>query len=83
MKFGELRIGKASGSILAHTLKVRKQTFRKGRILSEDDLKSLVEAGFDTVVVVTLEKEDIHEGWLAQLLAPTFLFHRQRPDAAI
>ncbi len=69
MKFGELRIGKASGSILAHTLKVRKQTFRKGRILSEDDLKSLVEAGFDTVVVVTLEKEDIHENTAAQRLA--------------
>ncbi len=71
MKFGKLRIGTALGAILAHTLKVGKQTFRKGRILSEKDLKFLVEAGFNSVVAVTLETEDLHENAAAQRLAST------------
>ena len=69
MKFGEIPIHKASGAILAHTLKIGKQTFRKGRLLTQEDINIIDGASIKTVVAVKLEKEDLHENSAAQRLA--------------
>ena len=69
MKFGNLSVDEAAGTILAHSLKVGTNTFRKGRTLSDDDVASLRDAGIETVVAVRLEENDLHENEAAQRLA--------------
>jgi molybdenum cofactor cytidylyltransferase len=67
--FGDLTVDKAAGAILAHSLKVGKQSFRKGRTLSDDDIALLRKADFDTIVAVRLESTDLHENEAAERLA--------------
>ena len=69
MIFGDLTVDKAAGAILAHSLKVGKQSFRKGRTLSDDDIALLRKADFDTIVAVRLESTDLHENEAAERLA--------------
>jgi len=67
--FGDLPVDKAAGAILAHSLKVGKHTFRKGRTLAEDDLAVLKSVGIETVVAVQPEENDLHENTAAERLA--------------
>jgi molybdenum cofactor cytidylyltransferase len=67
--FGDLPVDEAAGAILAHSLKVAKHTFRKGRTLSDDDLAALRESKIETIVAVQLEENDLHENTAAERLA--------------
>jgi molybdenum cofactor cytidylyltransferase len=69
MKFGETPVADCAGAILAHSLKVSKSVFKKGRMLSAADVETLTAAGFRTVVVARLEPGDVGENDAAAELA--------------
>lgn len=69
MIFGPVPVVAATGTILAHSLRVGRATFKKGRLLSAEDCAALAEAGHDDVVVARLESEDIGEDAAAETLA--------------
>ena len=67
--FADLNVKKALGAILAHSQKVGKHTFRKGRTLSAADINDLNNSGIKTVTAIQLEKGDLHENDAAERLA--------------
>ena len=76
MKFGEIAVVDAEGAILAHTHRLgaasggrRGPVFKKGRVLSAADLKTLDDAGVQTVWAAVLEPGDINENDAADRLA--------------
>jgi molybdenum cofactor cytidylyltransferase len=69
MKFGKTPVGEAKGAILAHGIAVDGAGFKKGRVLSRDDLAVLREAGIATVIAARLEPGDIGEDEAAAQIA--------------
>lgn len=69
MQFGPTAVEKAEGCILAHSLRGKGFAFKKGRVLSTDDITALTAAGIDEVVVARLEADDVHEDEAAGSLA--------------
>jgi molybdenum cofactor cytidylyltransferase len=80
MIFGALPLEQCRGAILAHAVRVGDQLFKKGRFLSQDDLKALAEAGLDKVVVARLEVGDVGEDEAAAALATAVAGHNVRVD---
>ncbi|MFM2043269.1 MAG: hypothetical protein RLY86_1845 [Pseudomonadota bacterium] len=69
MVFGDLPLAAAEGAILAHSLTLPGFTFRKGRILSADDLARLAAAGLKQVTVAKPGPEDVGEDQAAARIA--------------
>ena len=69
MKFGQVRLDRAEGAVLVHSLRTNDRTFRKGRVLEANDVAHLSEAGFEEVTAAQLENGDIHEDEAAHRLA--------------
>ena len=69
MKFGSIPTATAEGSILAHSHRVEKRTFKKGRTLSAEDIVALLDVGYEHVIAATLEAGDIGEDLGAARLA--------------
>ncbi len=69
MIFGEFALGAAEGVFLAHTLKLGRRTFRKGRQLSVADLESLREEGVGSVTGARLDEDDLGEDAAAAAVA--------------
>lgn len=69
MRFGPLPLADAAGAILAHSLKLAGLSFRKGRVLSGEDIAALAAAGLDTVVAALPEPGDVAEDAAAARLA--------------
>ena len=69
MKFGEVPVAEAAGAILAHSLKLDATAFKKGRVLSPDDLAVIEAAGLKRIVVARLDPGDIREDAAAQRVA--------------
>jgi molybdenum cofactor cytidylyltransferase len=69
MKFGEISVAEATGAILAHSVKLAGRALRKGRILSEEDVAALAEAGLTTIIAARLEGDDLGEDAAATALA--------------
>ncbi len=69
MKFGDTPLDQATGAILAHHLKLGGRVFKKGRVLTADDVAALREAGVTTVVAVRLEPGDVGEDEAADRIA--------------
>ena len=69
MKFGPLPLVEAEGALLAHSLHLGAQSFKKGRLLSKADLAQLAAAGLTQVVVAKLEADDVGENEAADALA--------------
>jgi molybdenum cofactor cytidylyltransferase len=69
MTFGPVAPDEAEGTVLAHSQKVGGATFKKGRILSADDVTALKEAGFQEVIVARYGPEDVPEDEAARELA--------------
>lgn len=61
MQFGSVPLDKAQGIILAHAVRTADRTFKKGRVLSQDDVAALAAAGIAAVVGARLEAEDVPE----------------------
>ena len=69
MKFGAVPASEVEGAILAHSITVGAQTWRKGRILSADDVRQLQSAGMTEVVVASKAPDDLDENKAAELIA--------------
>jgi molybdenum cofactor cytidylyltransferase len=69
MIFADLPVTEAAGALLVHSVRIGKLVFKKGRLLSEDDVRSLSEAGRKAVTVVRLEPGDVGEDDAATRLA--------------
>lgn len=67
MQFGSVPLDKAEGGILAHA--VREARFKKGRVLSADDVAALRAAGLKEVVIARLEADDVPEDEAAARIA--------------
>lgn len=68
MLFGETPVAAAEGAILAHTLRARGRTLKKGTVLDAEGLRALADAGFATVVTARLEEGDLSEDEAAAAL---------------
>lgn len=69
MLFGDLPLEEAEGAILAHSLKLPGTMFRKGRVLSAEDIAVLADAGQTTVTAAKLGPEDVGEDLAAARIA--------------
>lgn len=69
MKFGPVPVAEAAGSLLAHGLKRGELVYRKGRVLSAQDVAALQGEGVHEVIVVQLQADDVHEDEAARQLA--------------
>jgi molybdenum cofactor cytidylyltransferase len=61
MIFGDTPVDEAEGAILAHAIKLGSVGFKKGRMLSADDVAALAKVGVTSVVAARLETGDVHE----------------------
>jgi molybdenum cofactor cytidylyltransferase len=71
MKFGPVAIAEAEGGILAHAIRAGERLFKKGHVLTRDDLALLKDAGVREVIVARLEDGDIPEDEAAARIART------------
>ena len=69
MIFDRFDCGAAQGVILAHTLRTPGKTFKKGRVLSSDDLHEIQHNGIEQVLGARLEPGDVDEDRAALELA--------------
>lgn len=69
MEFRHFPLDQAEGAILAHSVKAEGQSFKKGRVLSADDVAALTAAGHTEVIAARLEPDDIPEDAAAQEIA--------------
>jgi molybdenum cofactor cytidylyltransferase len=69
MIFAEQPVAEAAGAVLVHSVRIGKLAFKKGRVLSIDDVRALSEAGRRTVAVVRLEPGDVGEDAAATRIA--------------
>ena len=69
MRFGPVPVSKTAGTRLAHSLSEGSVRLRKGRLLTEQDVCQLMEAGVEEVVVARLEPDDVDEDEAAASLA--------------
>lgn len=71
MKFGPVALEQAKGKLLAHNIAGSngRRTFRKGRVLTDDDLAKLREMNRTTVYVAELDEDDVDENSAAQMVA--------------
>ena len=76
MIFGETPLDQAEGAILAHSLKVGAQRFKKGRVLSGEDVAALAAANLESVIAARLEADDVHEDAAATAIAEALLGDR-------
>ncbi len=69
MKFGSFPLADAKGVILAHGIKLADRVFKKGRVLSDEDISVLSDAGNKAVTGVKLERDDVPEDVAARKVA--------------
>jgi len=69
MKFGPVAAADAIGAVLAHSVKLAGRSLKKGRVLSQEDVASLVEAGVAELIVARLEPGDVPEDEAATAVA--------------
>ncbi len=74
MTFGEVPVWDAEGAVLAHSLALKEGRLRKGRVLTDADLRQLAASGYEAVTVARMEAGDLDEdtaaAQLAKALAP-------------
>lgn len=69
MKFGTVPTSESAGSILAHSVQAGAARLKKGCILRDADVVTLLGAGIAEITVAQLEAGDIHEDRAAQVVA--------------
>jgi molybdenum cofactor cytidylyltransferase len=69
VKFGPVALAHARGCVLAHSQKLPEGTLKKGKVLDDDDLHRLAAAGVQSVIVATLESDDVAENDAAGMVA--------------
>ncbi|MES2254615.1 MAG: molybdopterin-binding/glycosyltransferase family 2 protein [Pseudomonadota bacterium] len=69
MQFGRFPVAGATGAILAHGVRQGTFSFRKGRVLSQDDIRALQEAGISDITIAWAEPGDVPEDEAAARIA--------------
>jgi len=69
MRFGPTRTSEAAGAILAHSLSVAGGRIKKGRALTEEDVRRLIAAGHAEVMTARLDPDDVGEDAAADRVA--------------
>jgi molybdenum cofactor cytidylyltransferase len=69
MFFGEVPVSEAEGAVLAHSVTLPGAKFRKGRVLSADDVAALGKAGLAGVTVARHDPDDVAEDEAARRAA--------------
>ena len=69
MIFGEAPVAQAQGLILAHSVRLPGRAFKKGHVLSADDIQVLLAANIETVSGARLEADDVGEDEAALAVA--------------
>ena len=69
MKFGPVPLKDAEGALLAHSIRLERAVFRKGRLLSAADLAALAQAGVEEVTAARFEPGDMDEDGAAAAIA--------------
>ena len=69
MRFDRVSVADAAGAVLAHSMRVGGRTFRKGRVLSAEDVELLEREGCDAVVGARFDPGDVAEDQAAQAAA--------------
>tara|TARA_Y100001960_G_C14762785_1_gene875054 strand:+ start:1468 stop:3117 length:1650 start_codon:yes stop_codon:yes gene_type:complete len=69
MHFGPIPIKESIGAILAHTIRVDKNIYKKGHVLTKSDVKDLEDFGLTEIVGAVLENDDIAENMAAKNIA--------------
>jgi molybdenum cofactor cytidylyltransferase len=69
MQFGRSPVAQAAGAILAHGVRQGGLSFRKGRVLSDDDIAQLEDSGIGEITVARLESGDVAEDQAATRIA--------------
>jgi molybdenum cofactor cytidylyltransferase len=73
MRFGPVPLAEAEGAILAHSVRLPGGAFKKGRVLSADDVKALAAAGRSEVIAARLGPGDIGEDAAADTVASALM----------
>ncbi|MEE8499441.1 MAG: molybdopterin-binding protein, partial [Kiloniellales bacterium] len=73
MIFGDTPLAEAEGAILAHSVRLGPVSFKKGRVLSAEDVAALKKAGVTGVVAARLAAGDVHEDQAAGAIAAAIL----------
>ncbi len=69
MRFGPIDLEEAEGALLAHSLRLDRLAYKKGRRLSANDLAALRAAGVTVVTAAKLDADDVDEDAAARLIA--------------
>lgn len=69
MKFGPLPVAQALGTMLVHGQTLAGQRYRKGTVLTRDDIDRFTAAGISEVTVALFEAGDVDENTAARRLA--------------
>jgi molybdenum cofactor cytidylyltransferase len=69
MKFGPVPTAESVGAVLAHSMKLAGKSLKKGRVLNQDDVATLIEAGHEELIVARLEPDDVPEDEAASIVA--------------
>lgn len=69
MKFGAMPLEQAEGAFLAHGVRAGDVSFKKGRVLTADDIETLGSLGIETVIACLLEPGDVAEDVAAARIA--------------
>ena len=69
MIFAELPLDQAEGAVLAHSVRLGRESFKKGRVLSAADIAALRAADKVSVVAARLDTDDLAEDAAAALVA--------------
>jgi len=75
MKFGEVPVRAAVGTVLAHSIRLAGVRLGKGRTLDANDIAQLEAAAVDTVTVARLEDTDVAEDAAAARIAQALAHH--------
>lgn len=82
MKFGSFPVAEAEGMVLAHSVRAADKIFKKGRVLSSEDIEFLSHASIATLYAAHLDPEDLPEDEAAATIATALTGPNIRADTA-
>lgn len=82
MQFGTIPVAEAEGAVLAHSRRVNGRLFRKGRVLTGEDVAALRDEGVNEIVGARLDAGDVEENEAARRIAALCVGAGVRANAA-
>ena len=73
MEFKRMALAEAEGALLAHSVKTSRAKFKKGRVLSKEDILALQATGVENVIAARLDEGDLSEDVGAMQVASTIM----------